>query len=116
MSKLFGVSTNSYYYVVNHKDIVDLQRERQKQQAVHIHTTSRGAAGARTIAGQLTLQGEKVRCYKAASLMREANITSKKPHKHKYKIAEKKSKIAPDLLKREFTVQAPNTVWCGAVM
>ena len=115
MCKLFNISTSSYYYRINHKDIVDPERERLKQQAIDIHTTSRGAAGARTIAGQLTQQGEKVGRYKAGSLMKEANISSKQPHKHKYKIAEDESRIAPNLLKREFTVAAPNTVWCGDV-
>ena len=115
MCKLFSINTSSYYYRVNHKDIVDSKRERLKQQAIDIHTASRGSAGARTIAGQLTQQGEKVGRYKAASLMQEANIVSKQTRKHTYKIAEIESKIAPNLLKREFAVEAPNKVWCGDV-
>jgi len=47
--------------------------------------------------------------------MKEANISSKQPHKHRYKIAEDESKIAPHLLQREFNVEAPNKVWCGDV-
>jgi len=115
MCKLFDVSTSSYYYRVNHKDIVDPERERLKQKAINIHVASRGAAGARTIAGQLTQEGEKVGRYKAASLMKEACISSKQPHKHKYKMAEEESKIAPNLLQREFDVGAPNKIWCGDV-
>lgn len=113
--KLLGVTTSSYYYRINHKDKFHPERERLKQQAIDIHTASRGAAGARTIAGQLTQQGEKVGRYKAGCLMREANISSKQPHKHRYKIAEDESRVAPNLLKREFTVEAPNKVWCGDV-
>lgn len=112
---LFDVNTSSYYYRIQHKDRVNPERERLKQQAIDIHTASRGAAGARTIAGQLTHQGEKVGRYKAASLMKEANISSKQPHPHKYKIAEDESRIAPNLLQRKFDVDAPNTVWCGDV-
>lgn len=106
---------SSYYYRVNHKDIKDPERARLRQQVVAIHTASRGAAGARTIVGQLALRGEKVGRHKAASLMREASISSKQPHKHKYKIADEESKIAPNLLQREFTVDSPNKVWCGDV-
>ncbi len=84
-----------------------------KQLAVDIHTASRGSAGARTIAGQLTQQGEVVGRYKASRLMKEAKIVSKQPNKHKYKYAEESSKIAPNLLQSEFNVKAPNTVWCG---
>jgi putative transposase len=110
------VNTSSYYYRINHKNIVSPERERLKQQAVDIHTASRGAAGARTIAGQLTQQGEKVGRYKAASLMKEANISSKQPpHKHHYKRAKSESTIVPHLLQREFSVAAPNKVWCGDV-
>ncbi len=113
--QLFGVHTSSYYYRINHKDIVNPQREQLKQQVIEIHAASRGSAGARTIAGQLTQQGEKVGRYKAASLMKEAHIRSKQPHKHKYKIVEDESKIASNLLQREFNVSAPNKVWCGDV-
>lgn len=115
MCELFDVSTSSYYYRIHHKDIVNPEREQLKQRAIDIHTASRGAAGARTIAGQLTQQGEKTGRYKAARLMKEANISSTQPHKHKYKIAEDESKIAPNVLQREFTVKAPNKVWCGDV-
>ena len=106
---------SSYYYRVKHKAIVNPQREHLKQKAVAIHTQSRGAAGARTLAGQLTQQGEPVGRYQAARLMREANICSKQAPHHRYKMAEEASNIAPHLLQREFTVAAPNQVWCGDV-
>ena len=47
--------------------------------------------------------------------MKAANIQSKQPNKHKYKIAEDESKIAPNMLNREFNVSAPNQAWCGDV-
>jgi putative transposase len=115
MCNLFSIEVSSYYYRINHKDIINPERERLKHKAVDIHAKSRGAAGARTISGQLQQQGEKIGRYKAASLMRDAHITSKQPNKHKYKIAEEESKIAPNILQREFTVQAPNVLWCGDV-
>ena len=113
--QLFDINYSSYRYRIDHKDIVDPVRERLKQMAINIHTDSRGAAGARTIAGQLTQSGEAVGRYKAGNLMKEAGIKSKQPNKHKYKIAEDESKIAPNLLQREFAVKAPDKVWCGDV-
>lgn len=115
LCKLFGVCRSSYNYRVQHKDIVNPERDRLKQQAIAIHAASRGAAGARTIAGQLSQQGENVGRYKAGNLMREANIRSKQPHKHKYKIIDEPSKVAPNLLQRQFNVQTVNTAWCGDV-
>jgi len=47
--------------------------------------------------------------------MREAGIQSKQAPKHRYKVAEEESVIAPNLLEREFQVGAPNQVWCGDV-
>jgi len=81
MCQLFNVVVSSYYYRINHKDIIDPERERLKHKVIDIHTASRGAAGARTISGQLQQQGEAIGRYKAASLMREASIVSKQPHK-----------------------------------
>jgi putative transposase len=115
LCKLFNIPRNSYYYQVDHKDKVDDERERLIEKAKIIHVDSRGSAGARTIAGQLAQQGETVGRFKAASLMREANIESKQPPKHKYKIAKEESKIAPNILQREFNVSRPNQVWCGDV-
>jgi putative transposase len=113
--QLFNINYSSYRYRIDHKDIVDPERERLKQLVIKIHSDSRGAAGARRIAGQLTQDGEAVGRYKAGSLMKEVKIHSKQPHKHTYKVAENESKIAPNLLQRKFTVQAPNEVWCGDV-
>lgn len=115
MLAIFDVARSTYSYRAQRKGYVDVERERLKAEVVAIHTASRGAAGARTIAGMLSQRGESVGRYKAASLMKEAQIASKQPHKHKYKIAEEESKIAPNLLQREFTVDRPNRVWCGDV-
>lgn len=113
--KLFDMPRSSYYYRIEAKGNVDPERERLKGLAFKIHEDSRGAAGARTIAGQLTQAGESVGRYKARSLMREVGIASKQPPKHKYKMAKEESKVAPNILQREFSVNEPNKVWCGDV-
>jgi len=53
------MNTSSYNYRINTKENVNPERERLKQLAIDIHTASRGAAGARTIAGQLTNKVKK---------------------------------------------------------
>ena len=112
---LFDVPRSSYHYQLKHKDKIDPERESLKEKAVAIHTISRGSAGARTIAGQLSQAGLEVGRYKARSLMKEANIVSTQFRKHKYKIVDHESTVAPNLLNREFAVEAPNKVWCGDV-
>ena len=112
---MFNIARSSYPSWCKRKKKVDPERDRLKAKAVDIHTASRGAAGARTIAGQLTVDGDKVGRYKAKSLMREAGIASKQPRGHRYRIAEEESIIAPNHLTREFTMSKANQVWCGDV-
>ena len=112
---LFDVPRSSYHYQLKHNDKMDPEREALREKVVAIHTASRGSAGARTIAGQLSQSGLAVGRYKAKSLMREANIVSTQLRKHTYKIAGHASKVVPNLLQREFAVTAPNKVWCGDV-
>ena len=115
LCQLFCIQRSSFLYRIAHKNRVCPERERLMALAVKIHSTSRQSAGARTISAQLTRSGERVGRYKAASLMKAANLVSKQPHKHRYKIAEDESKIAPNILQRQFNVDAPNKAWCGDV-
>ena len=113
--RLCDVPRSSYHYQLKHNDKMDPERDTLREKVVAIHTASRGSAGARTIAGQLSQSGLAVGRYKARSLMREANIVSTQWRKHRYKIADHESKVAPNILNREFTAEAPNKVWCGDV-
>lgn len=115
LCQLFEIPRSSYHYRILNRDIVDPERERLRDKAVEIHENSRGAAGARTIAGTLNQAGENVGRYKAGSLMREAGLFSKQLRKHQYKISKDESRIAPNILDRQFTVTEKNTVWCGDV-
>jgi len=112
---LFDIPRSSYHYHLKHRDVVSPERQRLSLQAIEIHRDSRGAAGARTIAGQLSQRGENIGRYKAASLMKAAGLVSTQRRKHRYKIAKDESKIAPDLLKRQFNVEDKNQAWCGDV-
>ena len=113
--RLFEVHRSSYTYYRKNKDRVDPERERLKAKVVSIYEKSRGAAGSRTIAGQLRQQGETIGRHKVRSLMKEADIRSKQPGEHRYKVATKPSDIAPNHLNRQFEVEAMNRVWCGDV-
>jgi len=112
---VFDTPRSSYNYRKQHADKICPEREILKQKAIEIHEDSRGAAGARTIAGTLTQQGHTVGRYKAKSLMKEAELVSKQHKKHRYKVAEEESKIADNKLNREFAVEQPDQVWCGDV-
>jgi len=111
---VFGIARSSYNYHLEHRHKVSPERQCLLDKATQIHAKSRGAAGARTIAGQLAQGGEAVGRHQAASLMREAGLVSKQPNKHKYKIAEDESRVAPNLLERN--LPSARRIKCGAEM
>jgi len=115
LSQVFDIPRSTYYSHKKRKKTVDVERERLKAKVISLHQASRQAAGSRTLTGQLKQQGERIGRYKVRSLMKEANLSSKQPGKHRYKRATKPSDIADNHLNRQFTTDRLNQVWCGDV-
>lgn len=115
LCRVFNVYRSSYHYRKKQANKVSPERAHLRQEVIKIHAASRGSAGARTIAGTLSQRGEFVGRYKAASLMREANLVSTQLKKHRYKTVNEQSSIAENILNRAFNVDNPNQVWCGDV-
>jgi len=115
LCEAFGVRRSSFYYHREYAHRKDPERERLRARVVELHVASRGAAGARTLSASLKAEGESAGRYKTARLMAEANIRSKQPGQHKYRKTGEEAHIAPNHLQREFTVEAPDQVWCGDV-
>lgn len=63
----------------------------------------------------LTNDGEPLSRYRAGRLMKVLNLVSCQQPKHAYKKSTKEHVAIPNTLNREFTVAAPNQVWCGDV-
>ena len=88
------------------------------QLASHIKelfNASRGSAGSRTLVAMLRNTGVEIGRFKVRKLMREAGLASKQPGSHRYKVAKAERPDVPNILKREFSVAAPNQVWCGDI-
>lgn len=83
-------------YHLKYRRSFNSEREKLTEQAIEIHQKIRDAAGTRTIVGQLNQSGERMGRYKASSLMKETGHVSTQLKKHRYKIAEYESKIAPN--------------------
>lgn len=109
------MGTSSYYDYQQRKKTVNVERLRLRAIATQIHRQSRGAAGSRTILTQMKGQGEKLGRYKVRRLMKEADLVSKQPGPPAYKVATQERPDIPNHLNREFTVSAPNQVWCGDI-
>lgn len=113
--RVLGLARSTYQYQCKKARQVNPKDESLKQKVQQIYTNSRGSAGSRTLSGMLKQQGEQVGRYKARSLMQLLGLVSKQQKKHRYRIAEEESVIAPNHLAREFTVDKSNQVWCGDV-
>ena len=112
---VFEIPRSSYRYHQKALNVVNVERDNLRKKVIDMHRDSRGAAGARTISGQLKQDGKQVGRYKAASLMKEAGLVSKQQKRHRYKVSEEESVVAPNHLAREFNVTKANEVWCGDV-
>ena len=111
----FGVSRSSYYHRRGRQRVTCPARDCLRSRVVALHRASRGAAGARTLAAQLTAEGEAVGRYKAARLMCEAGVVSTQRRRHRYRQGGSEVSAAPHRLQRQFTVTAANQVWCGDI-
>lgn len=111
----FDVHRSSYVYH-RHKALrIDKGREQLKAKVIAIHRASRGAAGTRTMTGQLRQSGEVIGRYKVRALMKEAGLVSTQCKRHRYRLANDESIVAPNELNRQFSVNLANQAWCGDV-
>jgi len=80
-----------------------------------LFTQSRSAAGSRSIMLMMRADGIEIGRFKVRKLMSEMKLISKQPGSHAYKKATVERPDIPNVLDREFTVSAPNEVWCGDI-
>jgi len=80
-----------------------------------VFKASRSAAGSRTIKTMLNNDGIEIGRYKVSRLMAEIGLISKQPGPHAYKQATVERLDIPNVLNRQFDVEAPDQVWCGDI-
>ncbi len=113
--EVFGICRSSFYDYQSRCNKVDIERLNLRAKVKQIFTTSRNAAGSRTIVTMLAEQGIKIGRYKVSRLMSEGNLVSKQPGLHKYKHSVEERPDIPNHLNREFNMASPNQVWCGDI-
>lgn len=94
---------------------MDVERVELTAKVREIHNISRGSAGSRTIKTKLIEAGIEIGRYKVRRLMSEANLVSKQPGAHAYKVAKHERPDIQNHLERRFGVISPNRVWCGDI-
>ena len=106
---------SSYKYWANRKAVIDVERATLKALVRQVFGQSQQSAGARSIATAMTNMGVPLSRYRASRMMKEMQLVSTQLPTHRYKKAGGEHVIAPNILDRQFDVNAPNQVWAGDV-
>jgi putative transposase len=112
---LFDMKRSSYYARCHSERIIDKERLVLRAAVTEKYRISRGSAGSRSIVSMLATDGVQIGRFKVRRLMKEAELVSKQPGSHKYKVALDEQLGIPNTLARDFTVLNSNTVWCGDI-
>ena len=117
LCKVMQVSRSGFYcWKRRKKSFRQQERDRLIPRIREIHKQTRGSYGARRISAELEEQGESCGRSKAGTLMRLAQVTAKQRKKFKATTDSKHTMpVAPNLLKREFAVVAPDRVYCSDI-
>jgi transposase InsO family protein len=90
----------------------DERRKALQQEVRDIHDQKRGSYGSRRMAKELQRRGHSVGRYQARSLMQDADATCRQRRRWRHTTdSEHGLPVAPNLLKRQFTVPEPNQAW-----
>lgn len=116
LSNVFSVHRSSYQYWRHRSKVPSAEQIRLRALVREAHESSRGSAGARTIADIVsnTKQVPLTR-YRATKLMKLLGLVSYQTPNHRYKKATQEHVAIPNHLVRQFAVTKPNQVWVGDV-
>jgi putative transposase len=112
---VFDVSRSSYYEYRQRRNTPNSARLQLRDKITTLFRLSRNAAGSRSLKDMMRAHGHRIGRYKVRQLMAEANLVCKQPGPPKYKLTGSERIDSPNRLDRQFTVAAPNQVWCGDI-
>jgi len=117
MCQVLGVSPSAYYEWEREQESQHARRDNELLELIRaLFAQFRARYGAPRIHGELAKVGINVSRKRVARLMREAGIRGKGARKYKATTDSKHSlPVAPNLLERQFTVEARNEVWVSDI-
>jgi transposase InsO family protein len=110
---ILGVQRSGFYAWCTRPPAASSTRRVQLASKVRaVHEMSRGAYGSPRVHRELREQGEVVSEKTIAKVMRQERLEGRRRKRHKVTTDSRNTRrIAPNLLKRNFTTEAPNRVW-----
>lgn len=106
---------STYYDYKKRSRKIDVERLSLRAIIKNLFRMTRNSAGSRTLVDLMRELGHAIGRFKVRNLMKEADLVSKQPGPHAYKLAQEERPDIPNHLDREFDVDAPDMVWCGDV-
>lgn len=117
--RVLGVSERGFYDRQRRRDAPDRRipsnEDEVRAAILRIHRRSRGRYGRPRLAATLRREGFRVGGKRIRRIMRELGIEGRSGRKRKKTAKPAHAPPAPNLLARNFTVIAPNTVWAGDI-
>jgi putative transposase len=117
MYRLLGVSASGYYAWRKRPESARAQRDRDLLTNIkRIHEASKGVYGSPRVHAELVAEGVCVGRHKVAQLMRSARLRG--CPKRRYQTTTQRDRshpVARNLLKRDFTADAPNRRWASDI-
>jgi putative transposase len=117
MCEVLGVSPSAYYEWEREQESAHARRDVELLARIQaLFARFKGRYGAPRIHGELAKDGINISRKRVARLMREAGIRAKGATKYKATTDSKHTlPVAPNLLERHFTAEAPNEVWVSDI-
>ncbi len=118
MCRVLGVSRSGYYASAKRDSISKrMKRDMELTEKIRrIHEDSRGTYGSPRVHAQLKRDGETASRERVERLMREAGIEGKVKRRYKATTDSDHCKpVTPNLLKRDFSTQTPDSTWCADI-
>lgn len=114
LCRVLGMPRSSYYAQQRPKPQRKIAPplERKIRQ---LHKEHRGALGARGFSRALKAEGMGVGRHRMGRLMQELGLERRRARYAHYRRATKPSVVAPNVLKRRFNPQQPDTFWAGDI-
>lgn len=114
--RAFDIKRSTYYDQVISRKTRARKEVEIKADIKSFFDLGRGSAGSRSIVQHLRNDTDHTAGrFKIRRMMKEMGLVSCQQKSHKYKVNSKEKPNIPNLLNREFNVDAPNQVWCGDI-
>jgi putative transposase len=116
MCRVLGVSSSGYHAWVKRRPSQRAETDAVLIAAIRAaHTASRGTYGAPRVHAELAAKGIGVGCKRVARLMTQAGLAGVCRRRFVTTTVKDGGRQAPDLVERNFTVEAPDRLWVADV-